>query len=143
MNKILYKKNNIEYPYSEITKKIRVSVYTSYLSDQSEPDNNIWLWSYHILIENNNKNSAKLINRHWIITDASGNTQEVKGEGVIGKQPKINPGDYFEYTSGAPLKQSSGFMTGTYGIQLENNEYFRVNIPTFSLDIPSNNIIIN
>lgn len=143
MKKNLYKKNNIEYPFSEITKNIRVSVYTNYLSDQSDPYNNIWLWSYHILIENNNSSPIKLIDRHWIITDASGKIQEVKGEGVIGKQPKINPGNYFEYSSGTPLKEPSGFMTGTYGIQSENEKYFKINIPTFSLDIPSNNIIIN
>ena len=143
MKKILYIKNNIEYPYSEITHKIRVSVFTNYLNDQSEPNNNIWIWSYHILIENNNYYYVQLIDRYWKITDSSGNTNEVEGEGVIGKQPNIKAGGYFEYSSGTPLKESSGFMTGTYGMKWKNNEYFKVNIPTFSLDMPSNDIIIN
>ena len=138
-----YKRNNIIYPYSEITKNLRVSVFTNYLNDQSDPHNSLWLWSYHILIENYNDTPVKLIDRHWKITDASGLTQEVKGEGVIGKQPTIRPDNYFEYTSGTPLKQSSGFMTGSYGMQWETNEYFKIKIPTFSLDVPSNDKIIN
>ena len=143
MNNKSYVKNNIVYPYTEVTQNIRVSVNTNYLSDQSEPDKNLWLWSYHILIENLNKSSVKLIDRHWKITDCTGYIQEVKGEGVIGKQPKIGPNNYFEYSSGTPLRVSSGFMTGSYGMKWHNNEYFKINIPTFSLDVPSSNKIIN
>ena len=143
MKNSVYTKNNITYPYSEITQNIRVSVYTNYLEDQSEPDKNLWLWSYHILIENYNDINVQLMNRYWKITDSTGYIQEVQGEGVIGKQPNINPNNYFEYSSGTPLRVSSGFMTGNYEMKWENNKYFKINIPTFSLDVPSSNKIIN
>ena len=131
-----YKRNNIVYPYSEITKNLRVSVFTNYLNDQSDPHNSLWLWSYHILIENYNDTPVKLIDRHWKITDASGLTQEVKGEGVIGKQPTIRPDNYFEYTSGTPLSTPSGIMKGTYQMKTPGGEKFEIEIPAFSLDSP-------
>lgn len=138
-----YIKDNIEYYYTEVTKNIRVSVKTNFLSDQSDTENNLWVWSYHILIENNGNDKVQLIDRYWKITDATGIIKEVKGPGVIGEQPTIKPGDFFEYTSGTPLNKSSGFMSGNYRMINENNESFFIDVPIFSLDIPSVQKILN
>ena len=138
-----YIKDNVEYYYTEVTKNIRVSVKTNFLSDQSDTENNLWVWSYHILIENNGNDKVQLIDRYWKITDATGIIKEVKGSGVIGEQPTIKPGEFFEYTSGTPLNKSSGFMSGNYRMINENNESFFIDIPVFSLDIPSIQKILN
>ena len=138
-----YIKDNIEYYYTEVTKNIRVSVKTNFLPDQSDTENNLWVWSYHILIENNGNDKVQLIDRYWKITDATGIIKEVKGSGVIGEQPTIKPGEFFEYTSGTPLNKSSGFMSGNYRMINENNESFFIDVPVFSLDIPSVQKILN
>ena len=138
-----YIKDNVEYYYTEVTKNIRVSVKTNFLSDQSDVENSLWVWSYHILIENNGNNKVQLIDRYWKITDATGIIKEVKGSGVIGEQPTIKPGEFFEYTSGTPLNKSSGFMSGNYRMINENNESFFIDVPVFSLDIPSVQKILN
>ena len=138
-----YIKDNVEYYYTEVTKNIRVSVKTNFLSDQSDTENSLWVWSYHILIENNGNNKVQLIDRYWKITDATGIIKEVKGSGVIGEQPTIKPGEFFEYTSGTPLNKSSGFMSGNYRMINENNESFFIDVPVFSLDIPSVKKILN
>tara|TARA_B110000003_G_scaffold156514_1_gene156990 strand:+ start:507 stop:938 length:432 start_codon:yes stop_codon:yes gene_type:complete len=138
-----YIKDNVEYYYTEVTKNIRVSVKTNFLSDQSDTENSLWVWSYHILIENNGNDKVQLIDRYWKITDATGIIKEVKGSGVIGEQPTIKPGEFFEYTSGTPLNKSSGFMSGNYRMINENNESFFIDVPVFSLDIPSVKKILN
>ena len=138
-----YIKDNVEYYYTEVTKNIRVSVKTNFLYDQSDAENSLWVWSYHILIENNGNNKVQLIDRYWKITDAAGIIKEVKGSGVIGEQPTIKPGEFFEYTSGTPLNKSSGFMYGNYRMINENNESFFIDVPVFSLDIPSVQKILN
>ena len=138
-----YIKDNVEYYYTEVTKNIRVSVKTNFLSDQSDTENSLWVWSYHILIENNGNDKIQLIDRYWKITDATGIIKEVKGSGVIGEQPTIKPGEFFEYTSGTPLNKSSGFMSGNYRMINENNESFFIDVPIFSLDIPSVQKILN
>ena len=138
-----YIKDNVEYYYTEVTKNIRVSVKTNFLSDQSDTENSLWVWSYHILIENNGNDKVQLIDRYWKITDATGIIKEVKGSGVIGEQPTIKPGEFFEYTSGTPLNKSSGFMSGNYRVINENNESFFIDVPIFSLDIPSVQKILN
>jgi len=138
-----YIKDNIEYYYTEVTKNIRVSVKTNFLSDQSDTENSLWVWSYHILIENNGNDKVQLIDRYWKITDATGIIKEVKGSGVIGEQPTIKPGEFFEYSSGTPLNKSSGFMSGNYRMINENNESFFIGVPVFSLDIPSVQKILN
>tara|TARA_B110000467_G_C18278719_1_gene457175 strand:- start:869 stop:1300 length:432 start_codon:yes stop_codon:yes gene_type:complete len=138
-----YIKDNVEYYYTEVTKNIRVSVKTNFLSDQSDTENSLWVWSYHILIENNGNDKVQLIDRYWKITDATGIIKEVKGSGVIGEQPTIKPGEFFEYTSGTPLNKSSGFMSGNYRMINENNESFFIDVPVFSLDIPSVQKILN
>jgi ApaG protein len=138
-----YIKDNVEYYYTEVTKNIRVSVKTNFLSDQSDIENGLWVWSYQILIENNGNDRVQLIDRYWKITDATGIIKEVKGSGVIGEQPTIKPGEFFEYTSGTPLNKSSGFMSGNYRMINEKNESFFIDVPVFSLDIPSVKKILN
>ena len=103
----MYTNNNIEYPYTLVTHNIRVSVRTNFLNDQSDEDNNLWVWSYSILIENNRNGEVQLIDRYWKITDETGQIQEVKGAGVIGQQPIITPQNSIQYTSGPPFLTSS------------------------------------
>ncbi len=139
----IYTKNNIKYPYSHISQNIRISVKTDFLDSQSDEENNLWVWSYDILIENKGTIKIQLLDRHWIITDETGHVEEFKGVGVIGQQPTINPGNYFQYTSGAPLKRPSGFMTGSYNMINEVKKSFKIEIPTFSLDLPLKKRILN
>ena len=138
-----YIKNNIEYPYSLITHGIRISVKTNFLEDQSDEDKNLWVWSYHILIENNRAETVQLIDRYWKITDETGHINEVKGAGVIGQQPIINPKNSFQYSSGTPLSRPSGFMDGAYNMIYEGNKPLKVIIPTFSLDKPLTKVVLN
>ena len=138
-----YIKDNLEYYYTKITKNIRVSVKTDFLSDQSDVENKLWVWSYHILIENNGNNTVQLIDRYWKITDETGHVKEVNGSGVIGRQPSIKPGESFEYSSGTPLNKPSGFMFGNFRMINEKNESFFIDVPIFSLDIPSIKKILN
>jgi len=122
--------------YEAVTRGVRVTVRPTFLEDQSEPDENRFVWAYTIVIENRGEQTVRLRTRHWRITDSTGNTQEVKGPGVVGEQPLLHPGDSFEYTSGAPLPTPTGFMGGTYQMQTETGEMFDVVIPNFSLDSP-------
>jgi ApaG protein len=122
--------------YEEITRDIRVAVEPSFLDDQSVPEENRYIWAYRVIIENRGKESVQLISRFWQITDGHGRIREVRGPGVIGEQPKIAPGNTFEYTSGAPLETPSGFMTGSYRMRATSGESFDVGIPLFALDSP-------
>jgi ApaG protein len=122
--------------YNETTRSITVSVKPMFLDDQSEPDQNHYVWAYRVRIENGGKQTVQLINRYWRITDAFGRIKEVRGPGVVGEQPVLNPGESFEYTSGTPLQTSSGIMVGTYEMQTGGGERFDVKIPAFSLDSP-------
>ena len=123
--------------------RMSVAVQSYFLDDQSDPDNAQFVWAYRIKIINDSDMTVQLLNRHWIITDASGKVQEVKGEGVIGEQPIIGPGQWFVYTSGTPLSTSSGFMRGSYEMQDEDGEHFFIEIPTFSLDSPYYSMKVN
>lgn len=123
--------------YIATTRDIRVSVRSFYLDDQSEPDDNHFVWAYRVKIENHGQETVQLLRRTWCITDARGRTQHVHGAGVVGEQPLLEPGEAFEYTSGAPLETASGFMTGAYHMVVAaSGERFDVAIPTFSLDSP-------
>ncbi len=122
--------------YSETTREIRISVDTKYVDDQSEPDDFHFVWAYHIRIENNGNETVQLLRRHWHITDSKGRVQEVQGEGVVGEQPILEPGDAYEYTSGTPLSTPSGFMVGSYQMVNEEGKHFDVSVPAFSLDSP-------
>ena len=119
-----------------IKNKVTVLVEPIYLEDHSDPSEDSYLWAYKVKIKNDGRDRVKLISRHWKIFDSNGNFREVKGKGVVGEQPTIEPGDEFEYTSGTPLNTTSGLMHGSYQMQDFKGQEFEVNIPAFSLDIP-------
>ena len=122
--------------YDSTTRHIRISVEPRYLDGQSRPDEGYFVWSYTIVIENTGPETVTLRTRYWKIIDALGRVQEVRGAGVVGEQPTLKPGERFEYTSGAPLATSSGFMVGAYQMETSQGEPFNVEIPPFSLDLP-------
>jgi ApaG protein len=123
--------------YSLTTRDIRVTVRCFFLADQSRPEEGKFMWAYRVRIENRGREPVQLLRRTWSITDASGRTQTVKGAGVIGQQPVLEPGESFEYTSGTPLETASGFMVGKYHmVATGSGEAFDVAIPAFSLDSP-------
>ncbi|HWA42555.1 MAG TPA: Co2+/Mg2+ efflux protein ApaG [Hypericibacter adhaerens] len=122
--------------YSQSTRSIRITVEPTYLDDQSAPEEQRFVWAYHVRIENQGAETVQLRSRYWRITDARGKVQEVRGAGVVGEQPVLKPGESFEYTSGTPLPTSSGFMVGTYQMENETGERFDVAVPAFSLDSP-------
>ena len=132
-----------DYKYSAVTRQIRVTVEPTYLDDKSAPDDQHFVWAYEVTIENKGAETVQLISRHWRITDARGETHEVRGSGVIGEQPVLEPGDFFNYTSGTPLATPSGIMTGTYQMENERGETFDIEIPAFSLDSPYQPIRLN
>ena len=122
--------------YTKTTNSINITVNPIYLEDQSEPDEHLFVWAYQVTINNLGKESVQLKNRFWKIIDSNGSKQEVKGEGVVGEQPVLKPGEKFEYTSGTPLSTPSGFMEGHYEMETTNGDKFDVSIPLFSLDSP-------
>ena len=122
--------------YIETTRAIVVSVRPVYLEDQSTPEDDRHVWAYHVRIENQSNDPVQLINRYWRITDALGRVQEVRGAGVVGEQPVLEPGEAFAYTSGVPLSTPSGIMVGCYEMEGREGERFDVAIPAFSLDSP-------
>jgi ApaG protein len=123
--------------YSRTTRDVEVSVRTFFLADQSQPDENHYVWAYRVKIENHGTEPVQLLRRTWQITDARGRTQHVHGPGVVGQQPLLEPGESFEYTSGTPLDTPSGFMVGAYHMVIPSSgENFDVAIPAFSLDSP-------
>jgi len=129
--------------YEITTRAIKVSVNPVYLDDQSDPEDFHYVWAYHVRIENTGRETVKLLRRHWHITDSKGRIQEVRGEGVVGEQPRLCPGEVYEYTSGAPLTTPSGFMVGTYQMVTEEGQTFNVAIPAFSLDSPYDARVMN
>ena len=129
--------------YRAVTRLIEVTVEPNFLPERSSPERSRYFWSYTIVITNTGNETVQLRTRRWIITDATGRQQEVRGEGVIGEQPVIAPGEHFEYTSGVPLSTASGFMTGSYEMQSETGERFEIEVPTFSLDGPSSKRVLN
>lgn len=122
--------------YDSVTRSIRVTVAPIFLDDQSSPEDSYYVWAYRVMIENEGSEVVQLKTRHWRITDAQGRTQEVRGDGVVGEQPVLEPGESFEYTSGTPLTTSSGMMMGSYQMMNATGEMFDVDIPAFSLDSP-------
>ncbi|HEX6834769.1 MAG TPA: Co2+/Mg2+ efflux protein ApaG [Rudaea sp.] len=116
--------------------QIRVAVQARFIDDQSAPDANRFVFSYTIRIANEGSVPARLISRHWIITDANGKVQEVRGDGVVGEQPWLRPGDDFQYTSGAVLETAIGTMRGSYHMLADDGRHFDANIPQFTLSVP-------
>jgi ApaG protein len=129
--------------YERITRGVKIIVRPQYLEDQSNPGEGHYVWAYTITIENHGRETVTLRTRYWKITDALGQVQEVRGAGVVGEQPTLEPGDSYSYTSGCPLKTSSGFMVGAYQMQLVSGEFINVEIPAFSLDSPHEKHAIN
>ena len=122
--------------YQRVTRGIRISVEPEYQEGQSDPDDDLYVWSYTIRIDNHSAQTVCLRRRRWRITDERGVTEVVDGEGVVGEQPVIGPGDAYEYTSGAPLSTPSGMMVGAYRMETADGEQFEAEIPPFSLDSP-------
>ena len=125
------------FPYEATTGGITVRVAVSYLSEQSQPAHGRWFWSYHIRMENGGDAPVQLLTRHWIISDGRGNRHEVEGEGVVGDQPVIDPGESYDYVSGCPLQTPSGSMEGSYGMIDADGEDFDAAIPRFPLLAPA------
>jgi ApaG protein len=129
--------------YQTITRDIQVKVTPRFLPERSSTEKSYYFWNYTIEISNHGAVTVQLKTRHWRITDAFGRRQEVRGAGVIGEEPVLEPGASFEYTSGVPLPTPSGFMVGTYGMVSANGEFFEIAIPAFSLDSPDDRRTIN
>ena len=122
--------------YEKTTQLMTVTVEPEYLDDQSEPADQHYVWAYHVTIRNQGEHAVQLLNRYWRIIDSTGRIQEVRGSGVVGEQPILNPGEVFEYTSGTPLSTPSGFMAGSYEMTTLDGDHFDIAIPDFSLDSP-------
>jgi len=115
---------------------IRVDVETSYVEGQSSPDEDRFVFAYTITIRNEGQVAARLLTRHWVITDANGKVQEVRGEGVVGEQPHLEPGQGFRYSSGAVIETPVGSMQGSYRMEAEDGHHFDAPIAPFTLAIP-------
>ena len=129
--------------YRAITRQIEVTVEPNFMPERSSQEKREFFWSYTVVITNAGKETVQLKTRHWIITDASGRMQEVRGEGVVGEQPVLGPGERFEYTSRVPLPTTSGFMEGTYQMVTDTGEPFEIDVPLFSLDGPDRKRVLN
>ncbi len=114
-------------------RQIKITVTPHYLQEQSEPENNQYIFAYTVHMENQGDTAAQLLTRHWIITDSEGKTEEVRGPGVVGEHPHLKPGESFEYTSGAILQTPVGAMMGSYQMRDENGDLFDAVIPAFTL----------
>lgn len=119
-----------------VTNNVRVEVESQYAPDRSQPFESRWFFHYTVRITNERDETVQLLSRHWIITDGNGRVEEVKGSGVVGEQPVLAPGETFEYTSGCPLKTSTGSMRGTYQMVTEEGTHFDVEIAPFHLAEP-------
>ena len=122
--------------YRETTNYISVSVSPEYLHQQSEPSDSHFTWAYHVHIENSGSTSIQVLARHWKVTDIKGQSHEIVGDGLVGKQPVLKSGEVFRYSSGTPLSTSSGFMSGSFLLISEGGELFNAAVPSFSLDSP-------
>ena len=116
--------------------EISIEVATDYVHEQSEPDDGRYVFSYTITIANLGDVPARLLSRHWVITDANSKVQEVRGDGVVGEQPHLNPGEIFRYSSGAVLETPVGSMQGSYRMEADNGKSFDARIPPFTLAMP-------
>jgi ApaG protein len=129
--------------YQAVTRNITVTVSPSFLPERSSTEENRYSWAYTIEISNHSDTTVQLKTRHWWITDGGGQTHEVRGAGVVGEEPVLEPGASFAYTSRVPLTTPSGFMVGTYGMVTLDGEHFEIEIPAFSLDSPEAKRTIN
>jgi ApaG protein len=116
--------------------RIEIEVRTTYIEEQSDPDNDRYVFAYTVTMRNTGTIAAKLLSRHWVITDANNHTEEVRGDGVVGEQPHLEPGEGFQYTSGTVLDTPIGSMHGSYKMIADDGERFDAEIPMFTLSIP-------
>jgi ApaG protein len=119
-----------------VTNNVRVEVESQYAAERSQPFQNEWFFHYTVRITNERDETVQLLSRYWMITDATGHIEEVRGAGVVGEQPVLAPGESFQYTSGCPLRTSTGVMRGTYQMVTEDGEHFDVEIAPFALHEP-------
>ncbi len=129
--------------YEAVTHRVKVTVEPAFDPERSDPDQRRYFWLYSIEIANLGDKPVTLMERHWRITDAAGRLQEVRGPGVIGETPTIEPGESFRYTSGCPLTTSSGMMVGEYKMVDPEGRSFKVSIPAFSLNSPNGKRVLN
>lgn len=116
--------------------RIQVEAAAEFISNQSAPEEDRYVFAYHITITNTGTVAAQLLSRHWIITNGAGSVQEIKGEGVIGEQPRLAPGEKYRYTSGSVMETPVGSMHGSYQMVAEDGHHFDVPIPPFTLAVP-------
>jgi len=126
-----------------VTRGIRIAVRSRYVPERSRPMMNEFFFAYTIRISNEGRERVQLMSRAWLIEDAEGHVEEVRGPGVVGEQPVLAPGEAFEYRSGTPLATPSGIMVGTYEMETRGGEVFEVAIPAFSLDSPHQAVRLN
>jgi ApaG protein len=124
------------FPHAATTRDITVRVSVSFLPEQSEPGKGRWFWAYHIRIENGGGQAVQLVSREWVISDGRGARHEVRGEGVVGEQPVLAPGEAFEYTSWCVIATPSGSMRGTYQMVGEAGAHFDAEVASFRLGMP-------
>ncbi|MBX3578590.1 MAG: Co2+/Mg2+ efflux protein ApaG [Rhizobiaceae bacterium] len=129
--------------YRAVTNNIEVNVEPFFLDDRSDPAESRYVWAYRVTIANQSDEQVKLLSRYWHITDGRGRVEEVRGPGVVGEQPELDPGDSFQYTSGCPLSTPSGIMVGRYTMRNGRGEMFDIDIPAFSLDLPGTKRTVN
>jgi ApaG protein len=125
------------FPHSMTTGDVTVRVSVSFLPEQSEPGKGRWFWAYHVRIENGGTMAVQLVSREWVISDGRGSRHEVRGEGVVGEQPVLEPGASFDYVSGCPLTTPTGWMEGRYFMIAASGASFPVDIPRFPLIAPA------
>lgn len=124
--------------YEAETEGVVVRAAPMFLPQESDPDKGRWFWAYTIEIENRSARAVRLLTRHWRISEATGASHAVDGDGVVGKQPLLHPGETFQYTSGCPLNAASGMMRGAYDmVEPDTGRLFEVEIPAFALDSPA------
>ena len=116
--------------------EIKVTIETCYLPEQSQPEHDRYVFAYTISIANAGSSAARLLRRHWIITDANNKIREVHGDGVVGEQPRLQPGEIYQYTSGACLETPIGCMEGNYDMIADDGFEFKADIPAFTLSMP-------
>ena len=129
--------------YSCVTRDIEITVLPEFVPERSDAGEGHFFWAYTVEIANQSDITVQVTARHWKITDANGQLEEVKGTGVVGEQPVLKPGETFRYTSGCPLSTSSGIMAGSYQVVDEAGNIFDIEVPTFSLDSPFTKRVLN
>ena len=129
--------------YTRVTRDIEITVLPEFLPERSDAAEGHYFWAYTVEIANQGVAPVQVTDRHWKITDGQGRLEEVRGPGIVGEQPTLQPGEVFRYTSGCPLSTPSGFMGGTYRVVPEGGEAFEAEIPMFSLDSPFHARVLN